>query len=317
MRQTTLAEEGFERFRKPTRREKFLEEMDQIVPWKRLFKAIKPCYPKGQGGRPPIGIDRMLRIYFLQHWFDLSDPGAEEALYESRSMRRFVGIDLGREPVPDETTICKFRHLLEKHGLGERLFEEIKEHLQRSGIRIGLGSIVDATIIHAPSSTKNAEKKRDPEMKSTKKGGQWYFGMKVHIGIDSETKMIHSAVATSANVHDSQMLPKLLHGQESKVWGDSAYRGQTKALHEAAPYAKDLTSERCYRNRSLSDDAKARNRKKSQIRARVEHPFLIMKRIFGFTKVCYRGLAKNENRMMVGLGLVNLYLSRRKLLQQT
>lgn len=317
MRQTTFAEEGFERYRKPTRREKFLDEMEQIVPWKRLFKAVKPCYPKGKGGRPPIGIERMLRIYFLQHWFNLSDPGAEEALYEMRSMRRFVGIDLGREPVPDETTICKFRHLLEKHGLGERLFDEIKEHLQRSGIRIGPGTIVDATIIHAPCSTKNKEKKRDPEMKQTKKGGQWYFGMKAHIGIDSETKMIHSAGATSANVHDSQMLPKLLHGKEAWVWGDSAYRGQTEALTQAAPFAEDLTSERAYRNRPLSDEARERNTKKSQVRARVEHPFLILKRVFGFTKVCYRGLAKNRHRMMVAFGLVNLYMSRRKLLQQT
>jgi IS5 family transposase len=227
MRQKTLAEEGFERYRKPTRREQFLAEMEQVIPWRELCKVIKPFYPKQKGaGRPPVGLERMLRIHFLQHWFNLSDPAVEEALYDSRAMRRFVGIDLGREPAPDETTVCKFRHLLEAHNLGDQLFALINAYLQENGLRVSTGTIVDATIIDAPSSTKNKEGKRDPEMTQTKKGNQWYFGMKGHIGVDSQTKLIHSVAATAANVHDSQLLPDLLHGEETRVWGDSAMPGK-------------------------------------------------------------------------------------------
>lgn len=315
MRQKTLAEEGFEKYRKPTRREQFLNDMEQVIPWRELCDAIEPFYPRPEGaGRRPVGIDRMLRIYFLQHWFNLSDPATEEALYDSRAMRQFVGIDLGREPAPDETTICKFRHLLERHNLGDRLFELINEYLQENGMKINTGTIVDATIITAPSSTKNKDKARDPEMHQTRKGNQWYFGMKGHIGVDSKTKLIHSVVATAANVHDSQVLGDLLHGEETRVWGDSAYSSQKEVLAEHAPQAKDFTNQKGRRNHPLSEAEQSKNRTKSQVRAKVEHPFLVLKQIFGFNKVRYRGLDKNATRLFVACGLVNIYLARRRLL---
>jgi IS5 family transposase len=318
MRQRTLADEGFEKFRKPTRRELFLAEMDQIIPWRDLCKVIKPFYPKPKGaGRPPVGLERMLRIHFLQHGFNLSDPALEEALYDSRAMRRFVGIDLGREPVPDETTVCKFRHLLEAHNLGDRLFVLINEYLQENGLKVSTGTIVDATIIDAPSSTKNKDKARDPDMHQTKKGNQWYFGMKAHIGVDSRSKLIHSVAATAANVHDSQLMGDLLHGNETRVWGDSAYTGQGDTIREHAPNARDLTHRKGNRHRPLSDEEKARNKSKSKVRAKVEHPFLILKRVFGFAKVRYRGLEKNATRLFVACGLVNLYMVRRRLLRAT
>jgi IS5 family transposase len=258
----------------------------------------------------------MLRIHFLQYWFNLSDPAVEEALYDSRAMRRFTGIDLGEMPVPDETTICKFRHLLETHNLGGRLFELIAEYLQDNGLKISTGTIVDATIISAPSSTKNREKQRDPEMHQTKKGNQWYFGMKAHIGVDSKTKLMHAVVATAANVHDSQVLPDLLHGDETRVWGDSAYSGQGEAIQARALQAQDFTNKKGRRNRPLTEADKARNRTKSQVRAKVEHPFHVLKRVFGFVKVRYRGLAKNANWLFVACGLVNLYMARRHLLRR-
>jgi IS5 family transposase len=318
MRQRTLAEEGFEKYRKPTRREQFLNEMDQVIPWRDLCKVIKPFYPTPKGaGRRPVGVERMLRIHFLQHWFNLSDPAVEEALYDSRAMRRFVGIDLGHEPVPDETTICKFRHLLEAHSLGDQLFVLINDYLQENGMKVNTGTIVDATIIDAPSSTKNEAKSRDPEMHQTRKGKQWYFGMKAHIGVDSRSKLIHSVAATAANVHDSQLLGDLLHGDETRVWGDSACTGQGDTIREHAPNAKDFTHKKGGRNRALSDDEKAKNRTKSKVRAKVEHPFLILKRVFGFTKVRYRGLEKNASRLFVACGLVNLYMARRRLLRTT
>lgn len=318
MRQKGLENEGFERFRKPTRREKFLEGMDRIVPWKELAEVIEPFYPKGKGaGRPPIGVERMLRIHFLQHWFNLSDPGVEEAMYDSRAMRRFVGIDLGREPVPDETTICKFRHLLEAHDLGDQLFALIGEYLQENGIKVSTGTIVDATIIDAPSSTKNKEGKRDPEMHQTRKGKQWYFGMKAHVGVDSRSKLIHSVAATAAHVHDSQVLPDLLHGEETRVWGDSAYTGQREVIRECAPNAKDFTNRKGVRNRPLSEQERAKNRTKSRVRAKGEHPILVLKKIFGFSKVRYRGLHKNATRLFVACGLINLYMVRNRLLIPT
>jgi len=316
MRQTSFAEGSFERHRKPTRREIFLEEMDRIVPWQELCAAIEPFYPKPKGaGRRPIGLERMLRIHFLQHWFNLSDPAMEEALYDSHAMRRFAGIDLGEEPAPDETTILKFRHLLEAHNLGEKLFQLIGEYLEENGLKVNRGTIVDATIISAPSSTKNRDKKRDPEMHSTKKGNQWYFGMKAHIGVDSQTKLIHSVAATAANVHDSQVLPELLHGEETRVWGDSAYSGQTEAIRQCAPKASDFTNRKGARNRPLSDAEKQKNRTKSKVRAKVEHPLLVIKCIFGFRKVRYRGLAKNANRLYVACGLANLFMVRRRMLR--
>jgi IS5 family transposase len=239
MLQQTLAEVTFEQYRKSTRRERFLDEMNRVVLWADLVAAIEPVYPKAEGpGRPPVGVERMLRLQCLQQWFNLSDPAVEEALYDSRAMRQFVGIDLGREPVPDETTICKFRHLLEAHQLGQQLFARIGAYLATQGMKVNRGTIVDATIISAPSSTKNHTKERDPEMHQTKKGNQWYFGMKAHIGVDSRTKLIHSVAATAANVHDSQVLPELLHGQETRVWGDAAYSGQREIIRQQAPRAQ-------------------------------------------------------------------------------
>jgi IS5 family transposase len=311
----TLAMSGFERYAKTTRRAQFLEEMDQVIPWKRLCAIVERYYPREGGvGRPPIGVERMLRMYFLQHWFNLSDPGVEEALYDSNAMRAFVGIDLGRERVPDETTVCKFRHLLEERRLGQRIFKAVAAELARGGITVGRGTIVDATIIHAPSSTKNKAGERDPEMHSTQKGNQWYFGMKAHIGVDSKTGVVHSVVATAANVHDSQALPELLHGRETRVWGDSAYMGQKEAIVRRAPRAQDFTNRRARRNHPLTEAERAVNRTKSRVRAKVEHPFCVVKRLWGFTKVRYRGIAKNANRLLIAFALSNLFVARNKLL---
>jgi transposase, IS5 family len=315
VKQTTFSISGFDKYTKTTRRAAFLAAMDQVVPWAGLCALIEPVYPKPGNGRPPVGLERMLRIYFLQHWFNLSDPAVEEALYESISMRQFVGIDLGREPVPDETTVCKFRHLLEQHDLGRGLFEQVGRHLQEQGMQVSSGTIVDATIISAPSSTKNQDQARDPEMHQTKKGNQWYFGMKAHIGVDAKSKLIHSVAATAANVHDKHPLPRLLHGRERRVFGDSAYSGQGEAIRQGAPQAKDFTNKRSYRNRPLSRREQQANHTKSKVRAKVEHPFLVIKRIFGFAKVCYRGLAKNANRLFVACALANLYLVRGRLLR--
>jgi transposase, IS5 family len=314
MAQQTFAEVTFAQYRKSTRRERFLDEMNRVVPWAELVAVIEPVYPKADGpGRPPVGVERMLRLHCLQQWFNLSDPAVEEALYDSRAMRQFVGIDLGREPVPDETTICKFRHLLEAHELGKQLFTRIGEYLTKQGLQVSRGTIVDATIISAPSSTKNRTKERDPEMHQTKKSNQWYFGMKAHIGVDSQTKLIHSVAATAANVHDSQVLPELLHGQETRVWGDSAYSGQRDVIQRHAPNAKSFIQAKAYRHRPLSEEERARNRTKSKVRAKVEHAFLVIKRIFGWAKVRYRGLAKNTHWLQIRCGLANLYVSRRRL----
>ena len=315
MRQATLATAGFERYGKTTRRAAFLAEMEAVVPWREFCAVIEPFYPKPGNGRPPVGLERMLRVYFLQQWFNLSDPGAEEALYDSQAMRRFAGIDLGREAVPDETTICKFRHLLERHDLGSRLFEAVHRHLEARGVRVATGTIVDASIINAPSSTKNKDRTRDPEMHQTRKGQQWYFGMKAHIGVDSRSKVIHSVVATAANVADATVLPDLLHGNETRVWGDQAYRGQRAVMRAHAPGAQDFTNRR-YRHRGVVDQAeRARNRTKSSVRAKVEHCFGVIKRVFGFVKVRYRGLDKNAHRLFVTCALANLFIVRRRLLR--
>jgi transposase, IS5 family len=315
MKQLTLATVGFERYAKTTRRAVFLAEMDWVVPWSALCALIERFYPKPGNGRPPVGVERMLRLYFLQHWFNLSDPAVEEALYDSPAMRRFVGIDLGREPVPDETTVCRFRHLLEEHDLGRQLFDEVQRHLADRGLKVATGTIVDATIISAPSSTKNAAKARDPEMHQTKKGNQWYFGMKAHLGVDSRSKLIHAVAATPANVADSTVLSELLHGRETRVWGDQAYRGQRAVIRQHAPKAQDFTNRR-YRHRGVVDEVeRAKNRTKSKIRARVEHSIGVIKRVFGFAKVRYRGLSKNLHRLLVTCALANLFIARRHLLR--
>jgi transposase, IS5 family len=316
MKQMTLATAGFERYAKTTRRAVFLAEMARVVPWRELCALIEPAYPKPGNGRPPIGLERMLRIYFLQQWFNLSDPAVEEALYDSAAMRSFVGIDLGREPVPDETTVCKFRHLLEQHDMGRRLFEQVHVHLEKQGIKVAKGTIVDATIINAPSSTKNAAGERDPDMHQTRKGKQWYFGMKAHIGVDSKTKVIHAVVATAANVADCTILPDLLHGEETRVWGDQAYKGQTRVIREHAPNALDFTNRRYRFKKRIDEVQRAKNRTKSKVRSRVEHVFGVIKRVFGFDKVRYRGLDKNANRLFATCALANLFIVRRQLMRQ-
>lgn len=317
MRQRSLSESGFEKYRKKTRKQQFLDEMEVIIPWRELAAAIEPYYPKPEGaGRRPVGIERMLRIHLLQHWFNLSDPSAEEALYDSEALREFVGIDLGQEPVPDETTICKFRHLMERHHLGDELFGLINAYLEENGLKVNRGTIVDASIIQAASSTKNRDKARDPEMGSTKKGSQWYFGMKAHIGVDSRSKLIHSVVATAANVADSAVLEDLLHGDETRVWGDSAYMGQKATLAAVSPKAKDFTNKRGVRRRQLTDEERACNRTKSRVRAKVEHQFGIIKRQFGFTKVRYRGLEKNAQWLFVACALSNMVMAKKHLLRR-
>jgi IS5 family transposase len=315
-KQMTLSASGFERYSKTTRRAAFLAEMDRVVPWSELCALIEPFYPKPGNGRPPIGLERMLRIYFLQQWFNLSDPAVEEALYDSLAMRSFVGIDLGREPVPDETTACKFRHLLEKHEIGRQLFEQVHAHLETQGIKVSKGTIVDATIINAPSSTKNASGSRDPDMHQTRKGKQWYFGMKAHIGVDSKSKVIHAVVATAANVADSTILPDLLHGDETRVWGDQAYKGQTDVIHEHAPNALDFTNRRYRFKKRIDEIQRAKNRTKSKVRAKVEHVFGVIKGVFGFVKVRYRGLEKNANRLFTTCALANLFIVRSHLMNR-
>jgi len=321
MKQQTLAvaedqNASFEQHRKPTRRDVFLDTMHKIVPWVALCAIIEPHYPKRGNGRPPIGLERMLRIHFIQHWFNLADFACEEALYDSVSLRRFVGIDLGCEAVPDATTLLKFRHLLEQHKLAEQIFAEVGRVLQGSGMSLKTGTIVDATIINAPSSTKNCKQERDPEMHQTRKGKQWYFGMKLHIGVDSQSGLTHSAVVTSANVHDKHPLPDLLHGEEKRVYGDSAYASQKDLILSKAPNAKDFTNQRTCKSGEVDEIARGKNRNKSKIRSRVEHVFAVVKRLWGFSKVRYRGLSKNATRAFTALALANIYLSRRHLLAQ-
>lgn len=313
MKQMSLAQGGFEKYAKTSRRAEFLAQMEVVVPWKELCELIEPHYPNTGRGRPPVGLERMLRLHFLQHWYNLSDPGLEEELLESASMLKFVGIDLGHERVPDETTVCKFRHLLEQHGLGKKIFERVGEHLQAKGFRLSAGTIVDATLISAPTSTKNDKRQRDPEMGTTKKGGQWHFGMKAHIGVDDKSKLIHTVVATPGNRADPMMLRHLLHGRERRVWGDKAYFGMTDVIKEVAPRAKDLTQLKNNVNRYLTPLDEIINKIRSKTRAKVEHCFGVIKCIFGWRKVNYKGLAKNANRLMTTAALCNLYMVRHKL----
>jgi len=318
MKQQTLAMAAdhnaqYEQYRKPTKRDAFLAAMEQIVPWAQLCSVIEPHYPKAGNGRPPVGLQRMLRMYFVQHWFNLADEACEDALLDSTALRRFVGIDLGRERVPDATTLLKFRRLLEKHQLGEALFAKVGEVLQANGLKVGTGTIVDATIIGAPSSTKNADKARDPEMHQTRKGQQWYFGMKLHIGVDSQTGLAHSAVVTAANVHDKHPLPDLLHGREELLYGDSAYASQRDLIKSKAPLAKDVTNQRVRKGSPTEAIERLVNRAKSRVRARVEHVFGVVKRLWGFNKARYRGLTKNATRAFVAVGLANIYLARKTL----
>ena len=309
MTQMTLAVgTGFELHARPTRKAEFLAKMDGLMPWPELCALIEPHYPKAGNGRPPIGLERMLRMYCVANWFNLADEACEDAMYDIPVFREFCGFDLGRERIPDATTLLKFRHLLEENDFGKAMFARVGALLQANGVKVSGGTIVDATLIAAPPSIKNEEKARDPEMHQTKKGHQWHFGMKVHVGADSKTGLIYSATVTAANVHDSQQVEHLLHGNETRFYGDSAYRGkaQRERLRELAPNAKDFTNKRAYRNVPLTDADKETNRRKSSIRAKVEHPFLILKRLWGFAKVRYRGLAKNANRAFAMLAAINI-----------
>ena len=309
MKQMTLAAtKGFEKYNRATRKAEFLSRMESLMPWVEFCSLIEPYYPRAGNGRLPVGLERMLRMYCIANWFNLSDAACEDSLYDVPVFREFCRIDLGRERVPDATTLLHFRHLLEANNLGAALFAKVGELLLANGMKLSGGTIVDATLIAAPPSTKNKDKSRDPEMHQVKKANEWHFGMKLHIGADSKTGLVHSASVTAANVHDSHQVPNLLHGQETRFYGDSAYRGkaQRERLKEIAPKAKDFTNKRAYRNRPLTDADKATNRRKSSVRSKVEHPFLTLKRLWGFAKVRYRGLAKNANRAFAMLAMLNI-----------
>ena len=302
--------------KKVTRREQFLAEMEAVVPWTRLLALIAPHYPKAgpKGGRPPMPLETMLRVYFLQNWYALSDPMAEETLYDSEAMRRFAGIELGDDRIPDETTILNFRHLLERYGLIEAIFADVNAHLADKGITLRSGTLVDATIIDAPSSTKNKAGARDPEMSSTKQGNTWYFGMKAHVGVDAESGVTHSLETSTARVHDSRIWDELLHGEETSVWADKGY---VNAEREAA-FSDDGkvwgVMRKAPKGGKLHPEDEKINRIIAMVRARVEHPFRILKRQFGYVKTRYRGLAKNRAQLFTLFALGNLFLVRRRLL---
>jgi len=302
--------------KKRTRREQFLSEMDAVVPWRRLLALIEAHYPKAgpKGGRPPMPLEVMLRIYFLQNWYALSDPMAEEMLYDSDAMRRFAGIELGDDRIPDETTILNFRHLLERHALTEALFAEVNGHLADQGITLRSGTLVDATIIDAPSSTKNEARARDPEMSSTKKGNVWYFGMKAHVGVDADSGIVHSLDTSTAKLHDSQVWDDLLHGDEKSVWADKGYvHGEREAAFKGSGKFWGVMR-KAPKGSKLHPLDERINRIIAMVRARVEHPFRVLKRQFGYTKTRYRGLAKNRAQLFTLFALGNLFLVRRRLL---
>ena len=316
MKQISMSMTGYFDKGKRTKREQFLAEMNQVVPWARLCALIEPHYPKASpaGGRPPLPLERLLRIYCLQQWYNLSDPGAEEALYDSITMRQFAGVRTDADIIPDETSILNFRRLLESHQLSERLLAEINAHLCERGLLVGKGTIVDATIIDAPSSTKNAKKKRDPQMHQTRKGQQWYFGMKVHIGVDTDSGLVHTLTGTGANVADVNALGELLHGGEQSLHGDSAYHSKELKAHAAASGIEFNVNERGTKHRPLTKAQRARNRRLSRVRATVEHPFLVVKHLWGHAKVRYRGIRKNLAQMYMLFALANVYRVRRQLM---
>ena len=307
MDQPTFSDLEYQSKKRKTRREQFLGRIDALIPWQKLEGRIAPHYPKGGRGRHPYPLPVMLRVHCVQLFYNLSDPGMEDLLYESDPVRRFVGLKL-TGPLPDETTILHFRHLLEKHNLGQGLLEEINGHLESQGLKLREGTIVDATIIAAPPSTKNRSGERDPEMRQTKKGNQWHFGMKAHIGVDSETGIVHSMSATAANVHDVTEAHNLLHGGEMVVWGDAGYQGVGKREENLGLEVEWRVAMRPGRRRKLEPDSEEAlaEKAKASVRAKVEHPFLRLKLLFGYTKVRYRGLLKNSERLALLFGLGNL-----------
>lgn len=302
--------------KKLTRREQFLAEMDAVVPWARLLALIAPHYPKvgPKGGRPPMPLETMLRVYFLQNWYALSDPMTEETLYDSEAMRRFAGIERGDDRVPDETTILNFRHLLERHGLTEAIFADVKAHLADRGLTLRSGTLVDATIIDAPSSTKNKAGARDPEMSSTKKGNDWFFGMKAPVGVDADSGITHSLETSTAKLHDARVWDELLHGEETSVWADKAYVSAEREAAFTGPGRFWGVMRKAPRGAPLHPLDVRINRIIAMARAKVEHPFLVIKRQFGYVKARYRGLAKNRAQLFTLFALGNLFLVRRRLL---
>ena len=330
MKQFSFASLEYAGKKRQTRREKFLGEMERVVPWQRLEALIEPHYPSsGRVGRPPIGVPRMLRMYFLQQWYSLSDEGLEDAIYDSQAMREFIGIDLAREQVPDATTLLKFRRKLEEHKLTEAIFEQVNAHLSERGLLMREGTLVDATIIAAPPSTKNKDKARDPEMHQTKKGNEWHFGMKVHTGVDAESGLVHSVHATAANESDVAHTHEVVHGQETAVHADAGYTGVDKRAEITQAQAQGLIRDdltwyvaakrgtvKALPEGVFKDLTVALERKKAQLRSRVEHPYHVLKNLFGYRKVSYRGLAKNAARLFTQFALVNLVLVKRKLLDE-
>ena len=299
--------------KKQTKRERFLGEMDSVVPWATLLGLIEPHYPKVGKGRRPYLLDVMLRIYFLQQWYQLSDPGAEEALYDIQSMRAFAGLELGRDAIPDETTILNFRHLLETHDLTKAIFEAVSAHLEDEGALLRGGTIMDATLIAASPSTKNKDGKRDPEMSQSKKANQWYFGMKTHIGVDARSGLVHTAGVTSGKVHDAKVMDNLIREDDRAVFADKGYVNEKKkrAARRAGVYW--AIKEKPKAGRRLSSSQKKRNRRHGAIRAKVEHVFRVLKCQFGYRKVRYRGIEKNGAQVFALLALANLFLARRQL----
>ena len=315
MSQISFADAEHAGKRKKTRREVFLEEMELVVPWKALVKLIEPHYPVAGRGRRPYPLESILRVHLMQNWFALSDPAMEEALYEIASLRTFARLSLS-EPIPDETTILNFRHLLEENDLAEDILKLVNAHLARKGLLLKRGSIVDATIIAAPSSTKNAEGKRDPDMHQTKKGEQWYFGMKAHIGVDADSGLVHTVTTTAANEADVEQVADLLHGKEEQVWADSGYRGaHNRGTRDVQWHIAGRPSDmaKMPEGRAKTRVQKQEHRKAS-IRAKVEHPFRVIKRQFGLVKVRFKGLAKNTAHVVTLFALSNLWMARKKLM---
>jgi len=323
--QISFAQSEYDKKKKLTRREIFLGKMEQVVPWARLMEVIEPCYPKsGKRGRPPIGLERMLRMYFVQQWYGLADEAVEDAVYDSQALRNFMHIDLSHMSVPDATTLMGFRHLLEAHDLTKAMLVEVNVMLMERGLLMTKGTLVDATLIAAPSSTKNKEHARDPEMHQAKKGNQWYFGLKAHIGVDKDSGLVHTLTTTSANVSDISQTPALLHGQEQDVWADAGYIGVDKREDmQAALAANEQTVQWHVAKRRKTIEkmtqgwqktmVQAYEKLKAQVRAYVEHPFHVVKNIFKYKKVRYKGLAKNDAQLNMLFALSNLYMVRAEL----
>jgi len=313
--QLSFASLEFAGKKKSTKRDVFLAEMAAVVPWSVLEGVIAPHYPRAgaNGGRRPYPIAVMLRIYCLQQWYNLSDPGAEEALYDIESMRAFCNLELGRDPIPDETTILNFRHLLEAQALTKTVFEAVADHLEARGALLRGGTIVDATLIAASPSTKNQAGKRDPEMRSSKKGNQWYFGMKAHIGVDARSGLVHTAGVTSGSVHDAKVMDRLIRDDDSALYGDKGYASDAKKRAAEAAGVLWAVNEKAKPGRRLPARQRARNHRFGKMRAKVEHVFRVVKCQFGYRKVRYRGLAKNGAQVFSLLALANLYLARRTL----